>query len=97
MCSLPCSSSPQATPHLQFVLTLKQDHEANGTQLLLDVTLLEQMRRLALGSKPRLVDRGRVLDRPERLLHVLALPPPPPSLPPPLPLSRREVAYARPV
>ena len=30
------------------------------------------MRRLALGSKPRLVDRGRVLVRPERLLHVLA-------------------------
>ena len=50
----------------------QQDHEANGTQLLLDVTLLEQMRRLALGSEPRLVDRGRVLVRPERLLHVLA-------------------------
>lgn len=41
-------------------------------ELLLNVTLLEQMRRLALGSKPRLVDRGRVLVRPERLLHVLA-------------------------
>ena len=70
----PYSSSPQATPHLQLVLTLisQQDHEANSTQLLLDVTLLEQMRRLALGSKPRLVDRGRVLVRPERLLHVLA-------------------------
>ena len=41
---------------------------SNGTQ----PDLLEQIRRLALGSNPRLVDRGRVLNRPERLLHVLA-------------------------
>ena len=41
---------------------------SNGTQ----PDLLEQIRRLALGSNPRLVDRGRVLDRQERLQDDLA-------------------------
>ena len=41
---------------------------SNGTQ----PDLLEQIRRLALGSNPRLVDRSRVLDRQERLQDDLA-------------------------
>ena len=72
MCSPPYSSSPQATPHLQLVLNLSKINMKPTGRSCCSTWLLEQMRRLALGSKPRLVDRGRILVRPERLLHVLA-------------------------
>ena len=72
MCSPPYSSSPQATPHLQLVLNLSKINMKPTGRSCCSTWLLEQMRRLALGSEPRLVDRGRILVRPERLLHVLA-------------------------
>ena len=72
--------SPQCSRRSALVAVLSEPQSCRRAAVL---------SRLALGSKPRLVDRGRVLVRPERLLHVLAAAPPPPSLPPPLPLSRR--------